>query len=149
MDYFCPFCWELFLKFCSTFTYLQYSTCVGGGQHGCSPQQVLCHSEGPAAQTRGHPGFGLHGARAFDPVLQIDALQANQNHLLQGWCVRGTVQTGVTTCFCSCWNLVYFFQYCKLKLFTTLDALSFWMINYYNAPFSYVGSYLNLVTYTT
>lgn len=57
--------------------------CTGGWQHGRPPKQVLCYSEGPEAQTGGHPGLGLHGARAPDPVLQIDPLQANQNYLLQ------------------------------------------------------------------
>lgn len=68
--------------------------CTGGGQHGCSSQQVLCYSAGPEAQAGSYPGLGLHGARAFDSVLQIYPLQTNQDHLLQGWSVRGTVQTG-------------------------------------------------------
>lgn len=64
----------------------KYMLClsVGGGQHGRPPQQVLCDGASPEAQTGSHPGLGLHGARALDPVLQIDPLQANQDHLLQG-----------------------------------------------------------------
>lgn len=70
------------------------SDATGGGQHGRPSQQVLRHSAGAAAQAGGDPGLGLNGARAFDPVLQIHPLQAHQDHLLQGWRVRGTVQTG-------------------------------------------------------
>lgn len=67
---------------------------TGGGQHGCPSQQVLRHSAGAAAQAGGHPGLGLNGARASDPVLQVHPLQTYQDHLLQGRRVRGTVQTG-------------------------------------------------------
>lgn len=69
-------------------------TPIGGRQYGCPPLQVLCYSAGPEAQTGGHPGFGLYGERALNPVLQVDPLQANKDHFLQGWSVRGPVQTG-------------------------------------------------------
>lgn len=72
-----------------------WSSSTGGGQYGCPPQQVLRYGSGPEAQTGDHPGLGLYGARALDPVLQIYPLQANQDHLLQGRSVRGTVQTGL------------------------------------------------------
>jgi len=68
---------------------------TGGGQHGRPPQQVLRYGARPEAEAGGHPGLGLHGARAPDPVLQIDPLQADQDHLLQGRRVGGAVQTGV------------------------------------------------------
>lgn len=67
---------------------------TGGGQHGRTSQQVLRHGAGAAAQAGGHPGLGLHGARAPHPVLQIDPLQTHQDHLLQGRRVGGAVQTG-------------------------------------------------------
>ena len=66
----------------------------GGWQHGRPSQQVLCHSSGPEAQARGHPGPGLHGAGAAHPVLQVNSLQAHQDHLLQGRSFRRPVQTG-------------------------------------------------------
>lgn len=71
----------------------------GGGQHGRPPKQVLCYGAGPEAPTGSHPGPGLHGERAPDPVLQIHPLQANQDHLLQGRGVRGAVQTCNTLFF--------------------------------------------------
>lgn len=67
---------------------------TGGGQHGRTSQQVLRHRAGAAAPAGGHPGLGLHGARAPHPVLQIDPLQTYQDHLLQGRRVGGAVQTG-------------------------------------------------------
>lgn len=70
------------------------SSSTGGRQYGRPPLQVLCYSTGPEAQTGDHPGFGLDGARALDPVLQVHPLQANQDHFLQGRRVRGPVQTG-------------------------------------------------------
>lgn len=42
---------------------------AGGGQHGRSPQQVLCHGAGPETQTGSDPGLSLYGAGAADPVL--------------------------------------------------------------------------------
>ena len=66
----------------------------GGRQYGRPPQQVLRYGPGPEAQAGGDPGPLLHGARAPDPVLQVDPLQAHQDHLLPGRGVRGTVQTG-------------------------------------------------------
>ncbi|CAF88440.1 unnamed protein product, partial [Tetraodon nigroviridis] len=56
------------------------------------------HRACPEATSGGDPGPGLHGAGAPDPVLQIHALQAHQDHLLQGRRVRGPVQTGRLCC---------------------------------------------------
>lgn len=71
----------------------------GGWKYGCPPQQVLRHCTGPEAQAGGHSGSGIHGAGAAHPVLQVDPLQAHQDHFLQGWSFRRPVQTGVLIIF--------------------------------------------------
>lgn len=82
----------------------------GGWQHGCSSQQILCHCACPKTQTRGHPGFGLYGARAAHPVLQVNPLQADQDHFLQRWSFRRPVQTGLLLLFSRQLNNLGFFS---------------------------------------
>lgn len=67
----------------------------GGRQHGCPPQQILCHCAGPKTQAGGHSGSCLNGAGITHSVLQVNPLQAHQDHFLQRWSFRGPVQTGV------------------------------------------------------
>lgn len=115
---------------CNAFEFLTPSDwcCASAGcrQHGRPPQQVLCYSAGPEAQTGGHPGLGLHGEGALDPVLQIDPLQADQDHLLQGRSVRGTVQTGRTVFFLSFFAEI-------LHLCTNLNKTPYCQIVYWSS----------------
>lgn len=68
----------------------------GGRQYGCSSQQILCHSASPETQAGNHRRFVLHGSRTANPVLQVDPVQAHQDHFLQRWSSWGTVAAGNT-----------------------------------------------------
>lgn len=87
----------------------------GGGQYGRPSQQILCHRAGPKTQAGGHSGSCLNGAGITHPVLQVNPLQAHQDHFLQGWSFRGPVQTGVFSNnnkklhTCKKWELLFHF----------------------------------------
>lgn len=41
--------------------------------------------------TGGDPGAVVYGEGVADPVLQVNKVQAQQDHSVSGWCERGTV----------------------------------------------------------
>jgi eukaryotic translation initiation factor 2C len=59
--------------------------CCRHGQHGRTPQPLLCHCVCAAAPTRDHSGPGCHGTRVAHSVVQIYPLQAHPHHLLPRW----------------------------------------------------------------
>ena len=67
---------------------------VGGGQHGRSSQPVLRQRPDPDPSGGDHSGPDDHGQGAPGRVLQVNQVQAGQDHHVQGRRQRGTVPTG-------------------------------------------------------